>query len=497
MIRRLGIVLIFVILLLAACTTQKDDDSGEPFVEPARPNILIENAGVTVGGQVTNICWPQGQGNVRCEPSFERPAPPDTLIVSREDSVSINLGESAAPDELVIVSRDPQGGLVFSQTFRVGEVPQFPVTSLQDGENLLEVTAYYYNLAGSEAVVSSVFSVEVGVAVAIDTTPTAEASPSATETVDETPVVEATATPTIPTATPTIAISPSPTASIEETSEVEVTEMPAILTSTPTTETVISPTETIEAVGVTPSLPVVAESLVPTTETATPTSNSSISVTEAVDATAIVEESETPTDETLEPVISPSATEDSVFTPTFTPSATPTVPPTTVVPSHTFTPSPTVTLSPTVTPSHTFTPSPTPTEPIPTSAVEAFFGEVPPLQLSVAGRDYLPIGYTYCEPGPNNQVVCVSQPTDPTLRVRLFRQTLPMALQIGGDERPNTVKYRIVDATTLSPLARGERPGANVLLLNFTLAPGDYLLSIEVVWPSTSGTYYFRLQVIG
>jgi hypothetical protein len=348
--KRIFVLAGIMLVLLAACGG--GDSGGEAFTQPTRPNLVLQAGERSVGGALVNICWPKGEGNTSCEPTFGSIEPQDALAVTKDDAITIGVGPAAAPDELVVKS----GNL--SLIFRAGENAQFPVNALNDGRNRVEVTAYYFDLAGAQAVVSSVFAVDVatGTAVVAVATPTTEAGTVATAT-QATPTE---ATTEEPTDTPVIVASP--------------TAAPVQPTNTPAPP---SPTSTIAA-------PTASATQAPPQPSPTPTS--------PMQTTTI-----TPTDEgsgNQEPTATQTVF---VSAPAASPTVTPTLPP------------PTGAVVPTAVPLNA-------------TDLPVFVGVAPEVKLRIGGREYASAGVDFCRRAGNNQQVCIAQPTDTTTaRVRIGR----------------------------------------------------------------------------
>ncbi len=452
--------LIIFVLIVAAC----GGDSGDDFVEPERPVILIGNGEATVGGQLLNICWPKGTGNVSCEPSFAADDPVDALTIERTDTLTINVSEAEPPDEFLIESRElgPGGEPLISLTVQGSEQIELVASELSDGRNILDITAFYYNLAESQAIVTNSFAVDVGTFVA-------EVTPEATEESE-------------PTVTPTVEVSLEATATITPT--VEPTEVEA--TETPTEEASPEATEPIE---------VATEE---ETEEPEPTE------TESSDATETSDDVPTPTQERpTRAATTAVATEDETeeVTPTVRPTNTPTMAATTALP--TLTPSDiptTVAPSPTI---EVITPVPTETTVsiiTPTASeddVSAVVGTVPPITVRVGTRDYEPIGLEYCRRGTNNEQICIERAVDTGSTVnRMVRIGRGRAARLRiGNGIPETVTYEVINLRTREVLENSERDGDNIILFSVDQPAGNYILSVVIDWGDTVGTFYFQLQI--
>ncbi len=476
--RQALIFFIILALFIAACDS---DNGGEDFVEPTRPTLTISNGDVSVNGQLLNICWPKGTGNVSCEPTFGDAAPTETLPVTANSQITISVGEADAPDRLVVIGSNPAGEVLYSQTFWRGESPSFPIDSFGSNLSELEITAYYDNLQESEAVVSSVFAVEMAGAVAVDQTPDATDDVPPTEAATAEPTEEATAavetempteeaTPVADTEVPTAESTEDMTAAVEtemptEEAMAESTEesTPAADTEVPTTESTEEPAETAtDEVGISEA----------------PTEETTMTVTE--------EATEIETSPTVEPPppTEPGAVDTSAPpTPTiFAPSATAAAPagsPTPFVPSAT--PSATV-----MAPTPTTTPFPPPT-----SVGDEEVG----INLRISGQDHTPVGYETCQVIEDESVCEQFVSDDPPQRPQITRGRSAVA-EISGDDVPMFITYQILESGILNIMAGNYVEDDNVISFRVNLPADVYLLSIEVVWPDTSVTYFYDIQII-
>ncbi|NDJ86570.1 MAG: hypothetical protein GYB66_11835 [Chloroflexi bacterium] len=499
---------------MAACGGDDDsDDTEEAFTEPVRPVLNLQAEDVSVTGQLRTICWPEGSGNLRCEPTFGEIVPIDSLLVARADQILVNVGPAESPDELVVTAYDARGDSLFNLSFVEGETATFPAINLSEGRNILEVTAYYYDLEGADALVSSVFAVDVGTAVASGselgegtgtppsedetTTPTLEVTEEETETVEATPA---------PTETPEQAtLAPDETDEVEDMDATpsgagagDDTETPATDETTPTAEATPTPGpgETMPA-GVDEETTTPEDQ--PTGDDATEEPDDEetpeLPPDEPEAATPTIETTRTPMPTTEVPVETATPTlelpTEDIVSPTAT--ATNTRP----VPTATNTPSPTVTVEQPASATPTITPMPSVTL-VPTADMddpEGFVGIAPEVTLSVRGRDYGPVGIEYCRRSSPNEQVCVERPADETPRRVIIGRGNAVIAEIEG-ERPETVVYQVRSVTDLRPLVSENRDGDNNVLFTLNLPSGDYLLSIRVSWPGRNGTYYFRIRIV-
>jgi hypothetical protein len=231
------------------------------------------------------------------------------------------------------------------------------------------------------------------------------------------------------------------------------------------------------------------------------------------------------------------ATPTPLPTETPTPSATPTetpIPTATNTPEPTNTPAPTATALPTVVPTAVPTTAPalvpagtTPTEvtvqvPTPEQVIATFTpvagvpatavpttivvpptaippqptsSSVPPLGLEVGGKEYLPVGYEFCQRSTSGERVCVELPVTeaPVDRVSLLRGSATQ-VKIGG-QRPTEIEITYLSDIGQITGQPETRTGDNILLLTITPEPGSYILSIHVTWAVEDATYFFRVTV--
>jgi hypothetical protein len=441
--------LIVLVLIVAACG---GDDGGEDFEAPVRPVIVIRNGDETVGGQLLNICWPRGTNNVSCEPSFAEGDPIDALTIERSDTITISVSESAPPDEILIESREigPGGDPLISLTLQGGNDIELVASELSDGRNILDITAFYYDLAESQAVVTNAFAVDVGTVVAVDVTP--EVTDETEEPTDE-PTVDVTETPT-----PTLA--PTDTPEPEDTEE-------------PTEVAVVSPEATRDV---------------------------EIATDATVESDETEEPKETPTQERPTRAATTAAPdEDATEEPTVRPTNTPTVAPTTSLPTLTPSPVPTTIvptptieiISPTATSVSVITPTASEDD------VTAVVGTAPTVTVRVGSRSFSAIGLEYCRRGTNNEQICIERAIDSDSTVnRMVRVGRGRAAQFRiGNGRPESVEYEVINLRTRDVLESSERDGDNIILFSVNQPAGNYILSVVVDWGETVGTYYFQLQV--
>lgn len=478
----LSLPMLLLVLLLAAC-----GEKGEDFAAPAQPNLSLNVGEQTDAGVRTVACWPKGENNLSCEftADADNPNPATAITVEGGQPLTLTIANPegvAVPSQVVVSSRetDAAGNPLFSTQFDPSQSAEF-IVGLPNGRYLLEVTAYYGDVAGSSGTVSNVFAVNVGQAVAVDVTPqptdiaapteettpppvTEEAAtPEATVEVTEVPTEVATSETTLPTEAPTV----------EETPTAEVTEVATEAATSESggvagTEEVLPPTEIATEA---PTEPSATEEVEPPTTTPTPTQSGVVSATTPAPTVSGV----APTEAATEVVVTPTATATMIRT---------TPPPTATV-----TPTPTSTFIPTVTAS--------PTLAISVTNTSVFDVDAPPaITLRVSGRNYQPVGYEYCRRNASSELVCVTQPNSGTSASIRTPRNAAANLRIDG-ERPTGVELSYLSRDTLQPAVTETRTGDNVVLFNVGVPAGAYVLSVEVTWEDDiSVTYFFQLQVL-
>ncbi len=486
--RRTIIVLILLALFVAACGGEDDgsgSEEGKAFVEPARPVLTLQTGGNSIEGVVVQYCWPAGVGNLVCDPSFDDQQP-STVTVSQDSEITVDVGTGLQPSELVMNVTRPSEVDVVTSTYRGNDeinAASLSVNQWSAGRHEIEVTAYYRDLEGTNAVISMLFAVEVSsTAVAGGVTPTVGATETSPPSSTETP------TELSPTETPT-----EPPATVEEAT---ATTEPATATPSPT-PTLDLPTATSDAAAVPDVTQEVEDTPTATSEVRPTNTPTMIATTAAPTETATLEPTERPST-TPEPV-QPSATATSDTSMPVRSTATNT--PFGFDPTATFTqppPTATITPSPSSTPTFTSTPTSTPTAFMtatsPGDDVRGFLGEAPKVHLRSLGRDYYPAGIEFCRWNEFDEQICIERASDIfSARLRIRRGSAVVA-EI-DDERPSMVRYEIA-TTPFSPLVTEVRPGDNVILFNVDLPAGTYFLTFEVTWPDMRGTYYFRVQIL-
>jgi hypothetical protein len=127
--------------------------------------------------------------------------------------------------------------------------------------------------------------------------------------------------------------------------------------------------------------------------------------------------------------------------------------------------------------------------PIPTSA------EIPSLALNFAGKDYIPVGYQFCERAASGERRCVELPVTDTSarRISLIRGTAAQ-IQISG-ERPAEVSIEYLSDSGVTTGQPETRPGDNLILFTVTPEPGSYILAVRVTWSAEDATFFFRVAV--
>jgi hypothetical protein len=120
---------------------------------------------------------------------------------------------------------------------------------------------------------------------------------------------------------------------------------------------------------------------------------------------------------------------------------------------------------------------------------------VPSLSLSFAGKNYIPVGYQFCERAATGERRCVELPaTDTTARRISLIRGAAAQIQIAG-ERPNEVRMEYLSDTGVTTGEPEIRPGDNLILFSITPEPGTYILAVRVTWSAEDATYFFRVTV--
>lgn len=191
-----------------------------------------------------------------------------------------------------------------------------------------------------------------------------------------------------------------------------------------------------------------------------------------------------PTEEPTEaPTEEPTAAATATSLPTEVPATdAPTALPPTAVPT---------TVPPTRAPSATPAPRPTST---PTSAPVQAPALSAPQVVIVKGDDrYTPSSVEVCSSAGEDCTTISNAESAPAVSL-LQGDTVRVDSADGG---PASMIFTVTSLSGTQVLDRVDIPGNPVALYTATTAPGSYLLKLETVWPSTSVTYYFRLEITG
>ncbi|PJF44652.1 MAG: hypothetical protein CUN55_02840 [Phototrophicales bacterium] len=508
MFRHKLVLVIAIFFALAAC---QNNTTTEEFTEPARPQVVLASAGALANGQTVNICWPVGTENTHCTPN---PLNEETLIhlpAPQGQLVTVQVTDGELPNEIAVRVLDENGTFISDALYTTEQPYIVPTDNLDVGVYRVEVSAYFYDIAGADGVIDSVFALEIGpLAVAQDPTPS-QVNGVETE---------------VPTEMPTEIMTEVPTEEISTT--VEPTEPTASITATMEETVIVAETEQATEIAITPEVTEIATEIMtlePIENTNTPTSIAtdattiatntiSPASTEAVDAIEVQTEgtpfmTNTPEPPTLTPTATNTPTATFTLTPSLTPSNTPTHTPTFTpsnTPTHTSTFTPTVTHTPTG-PTPTYTPfvfgSSTPTQGAtvtlaPTrsretdATITAEQAGAPVVVLVAVGEDFLPLGVEYCET--LEQTECPRFPAAPNSPPIAVKQGSTVALEIQG-QRPNSVEFEIIDRSSLTPIFGATRRGRRIVLFDVDVPIGVYFLNAEVIWPEERATYYFSIVV--
>ena len=501
MAKRTLILLLLATLILAAC----GEDGGEDFIAPEQPQFVLVNAQTNATGQNNNVCWPAGVGNIRCEVSFPTDGDLQNITAMVGDEITLNQTSGLAPNSLRVRVLDGANNVVQEQ--QLNSVAPFTIENVPDGRYRIEVVAYYTDLEETDALVSSVFGLDLSVAVATDNgtqngtaseTPTTAPSEVPTEVMTEAPTEVMTEAPTeTPTATATdVPPTVTPTAT-EEASEV-ATEASTEAATELATETITDEAPT-EAVTVS-----VAEDVATDTATATQAASATPEPTTEVEPTATQMASATATEaEVATETVPPTATN------TQTPSATATLIPTDTSVPPTNTPTLTATLvPPTDTPVPTATtPPPTVTNtpgPSPTITPFGFTGgdpnvlggdEAPEIVLLADGEEFVPQGGEFCT-HPSDDAFCVDFETelDNIVPARISTGS-NISVQINANARPANLIAQIVDVTQTENFFEEQESNRRLVVFDVTVPAGRYLLIVEAQWSNVRVFYQFPLIV--
>jgi hypothetical protein len=484
---------ILIALLLAAC-----GDGGGDEVNP--PVVQLQVSGQTFEEGVYSYCWPASAEDWTCDVNESaRNRPAQQASISKDDDVKFIVTDDAGTIERITARvLDGPGG---AQELGTGPEAIFD-PQLADGEYRVQVDVEYTSVegveiaAGEKPYVSYVFGLQVaGVIPPTPTptmtfTPTNTPTPTATPTATHTPTATPTDTPTpIPTDTPTpLPATEEPTRTqIPAATEVEIG--PAVETTEPPVETG-QPLGDVVLNGVVrlagadgSALPVegvqVRYSYRTTAGTDQPDSGATLTNMDgeftfdpitiyASDQVVVTAEApgyqlQSVTRTGPELVATNGAFEFTLQLVGAAPAETP-VPPATVTPIPT--------------PGQTSTP----------------MMELPPLTLNVAGRDFSPAGYQFCERVEGGERVCVERPYEGTTgRVSMLRGS-DVQIQMSGP-RPNEVQIEYRSANGLPTGQPEVRPGDTRLLLTITPEPGSYIMQIQVMWDENDATYFFRVTI--
>lgn len=495
--RTLILMLVAAILLLAACDNA--EDGGEDFVAPEQPQFVLANAQSTATGQITNICWPEGFGNTRCDVIFVEDSSLLSLAASGGDEIALQQEGGATPTSLQINVLDSADNVVQTQTFEA--ISPFTLDAIPDGRYRVELIAFYDDLSQTEALVNSTFRLDIGnVAVAADTTDDGTDDTDmtdATETPTEAPTASATDEPTeASTDTPTEAVTIAVT---EIATEATTDEAPTEMVTEVATDMMTDADTTTEA---TTEEPTEAATEAETEVTAeTPPTATATNTTAPTDGPTTTTEANVPTATTEVDVAAVVPT--STNTPTEIPTDTPTV-----TPSATNTPSPTATNTPTQTPSNTPTPTATPTStntpgPSPTITPFGFVDpnvldatEAPPIALLVGGETFLSQGGLFCST-PGDEASCIDFETEDIIVPARISTGNTITIEIDTDVSALTLRAQIFPLTQAESVFVQEAEDSGVILFAVDVSAGRYLLEVEAIWSDVRVVYRFPVVVVG
>lgn len=552
MLKRTLVFLLILMISLAACQNEDGEDDGEDFVVPQQPALVIRSDTASQAGSLSSSCWPAGLGNTQCTLSFPDMASVDGLSVDSMGTVALDISGGQSPDEVVLRVLDESGATVQEETFAAGEPIEFSLNNVSTGRYQVEVDAYFYGLAETDAVLNSLFALDVGgVAVASDPTDTPEPSENTTQAPTEmmteapsqsvTEMATEVATEMMPAATESATEVPTmteaaPTVLVTEAVTAVMTEMPTdiateAVTTAPTemmTETVVEAATAMATEAMTEAATMDMVEIEAMTEVATEDTPDK--------ATSTATASPTNTLASDDPAVA--ATEDTtpdLQVPTFTPSATATLLPSdtlapteTTAASNTPTTAPSDTLAPTQTAAPTNTPTATATllpsdTPIPTvdpnlptatitpfadgssnelpteSATEPSLEDVedmlPMLVVLVGGQEFGPVGVTFCT-DPEDEDTCetfVARDAD-ELSPLTVGSNNSIALQLDS-ESPLSLSYNLISRNTFESAFSDTIENRRLVVFSMNASSGLYLLRVEVIWETMRAEYAFELEV--
>jgi hypothetical protein len=170
-------------------------------------------------------------------------------------------------------------------------------------------------------------------------------------------------------------------------------------------------------------------------------------------------------------------------------------------------PSPTVELLPTEAPTATLVPPTMPpvateqptaipiaTTSVPVTATSVAASTAPEQAIIVAGRSYDPIAVNACVLGPDGGQTCTSRPYNAAAE-RVLAAPGDTAQVVFKGPRPTAITVSILSADGIGLINKQSLPPDNLALYILQQLPGNFVLSVEIVWPQGKATYFYRLTI--
>lgn len=416
--------------------------------ESARPVITVKVEGKESKGIPGSYCWTNE--NPPCD-VVDNPEPKAEIVVKPGDSIEFVI--TPTPEKLdsfkatLLDDLDTSGNPI-SVDLAANKNIYTVAADLKAGKHRIQAEAAYpVDSSGNQNFVFYAFLLNVQTAVAVAPTNSA-ATPEATTAA-------------------TVAATPA------ATSEATIGATVAPTSSEPTTAAV-TPAATVAAteaatIAPTQSGTSVATAAATSAATSAATTAATSPATAAATATAVP-----PTATLVPPTVTPT-----VVPPTATPvppTATP-IPPTIAPPTATATP----------------IPLPVATQPA-ASGLPSPDAIVPPLTLTIGSTEYKPIAIEGCEVRAGGLKICVSGPVNTNATIAEAPAGSD-AIYIFKGAQPSEIKLVTFGADGTRPISQASATAGNVVLITLPTAPGIYVLSIEVAYPTGRATYFFRVSL--
>ena len=218
----------------------------------------------------------------------------------------------------------------------------------------------------------------------------------------------------------------------------------------------------------------------------TDTPSAPIETVEATLETTPEDTAEAPVDTTPEPPVTDEATVET-SQPVSTAEDAPTI-----IPSPTSAPLPTEAPTATVVPP-TVVPLATEQPTLAPLATEAAAPSTAPAQaVIVGGRSYDPIAVNTCLLGGTEP--CTSRPYNAAAE-RIFAAPGDTAQVVFKGPRPTAITVSVLSADGITLINKQPLPPDNLVLYTLQDMPGNFVLSVEIVWPQGKATYFYRLTI--